>query len=514
VDYAVQINRRGAIDTHSRAGAGISAFAVRWGMATYMRDTTLAAVLVIAGLAAPAWRQTACGAEARPAAKPNIVFILIDDMGWTDGGCFGSKFYRTPTLDKLSASGMRFTQAYAACAVCSPTRAAIMTGKYPARLHLTDWIPGEPAPKDSRFRLPAWQQHLPLEETTVAEALKQRDYATAYIGKWHLGSPQYYPQHQGFDLNIAGGDIGHPASYFWPYGDTNNSHRVPGLAEQGGGEGEYLTDHLTGEALKFIAANRNRPFYLQLAHYAVHAPLMGKEEEVEGFRRIPGANGQSNAVYAAMLKSVDQSVARVLKQLDELELSERTIVVFTSDNGGAVHFGQPPATSNAPLRLGKGYAYEGGLRVPLIINVPGITRPGTTCNWPVISQDFFPTLLELAGADQSASRTAVDGVSLVPLLRGEAALARQELFWHYPHYWNGGKVSPYSVVRVGDWKLIRFYETGKEELYDLRADLGEQRDLASVRLEKRRELAVRLDQWLKDVGAQVPVERHRTVVPR
>ena len=456
----------------------------------------------------------ALGAEARSGVRPNIVFILIDDMGWTDGGCFGSKYYRTPSLDKLAAAGMRFTQAYAACAVCSPTRAAITTGKYPARLRLTDWIPGESAPRNSRFRLPAWQQHLPLEETTLAEALKRLGYATAYIGKWHLGGPEFYPQRQGFDINIAGGDIGHPASYFWPYGEKGNSHRVPGLAELGGAKGEYLTDRLTDEALKFITASRNQPFYLQLAHYAVHAPLMGKEEDIEEFRQIPGANGQSNTVYAAMLKSVDQSVARVLKKLDELGLADHTIVVFTSDNGGAVHFGKPPATSNAPLRLGKGYAYEGGLRVPLVVKAPGVTRPGATCDWPVISQDFFPTLLELAGADKAASSTAVDGVSFVPLLRGEATLPRRELFWHYPHYWDGGKVSPYSVARVGDWKLIRFYETGREELYNLHDDLGEQRDLADSQAEKRRELAVRLDRWLKEVGAQMPVAKPAASPPQ
>jgi arylsulfatase A-like enzyme len=450
---------------------------------------------------------SAYGAEAQPANKPNIVFILIDDMGWTDGGCFGSKYYRTPNLDKLAASGMRFTQAYAACAVCSPSRAAIMTGKYPARLHITDWIPGEQAPKNSRFRLPDWQQHLPLEETTMAEALKQRGYATASIGKWHLGGPEFYPQHQGFDINVAGGDIGSPASYFWPYGDTNNSHRVPGLAAHGGGKGEYLTDRLTEEAIRFITASRDRPFYLYFAHYAVHAPLMGKEEDVEEFTQIPGANGQSNAVYAAMLKSVDQSVGRVLAKLEELRLADHTIVVFTSDNGGAVHFGKPPATCNAPLRLGKGYAYEGGLRVPLIVRAPGVTGAGSRCDWPVISQDYFPTLMELVGADKAASRTAVDGVSFVPLLRGGAELPRRELFWHYPHYWFGGKVSPYSAARIDDWKLIRFYESGREELYNLRDDLGEQHDLAGSEPHKRQELALRLDDWLKQVGAQMPVPR-------
>ncbi len=465
----------------------------------------LATLLRCAALAPLLWVLSASGAQVRSTTKPNIVFILIDDMGWTDGACFGSKYYRTPNLDTLAASGMRFTQAYAACAVCSPTRAAIMTGKYPARLHLTDWIAGEAAPRNSRFRLPVWQQHLPREETTIAEALKQRGYATAYIGKWHLGGPEFYPQHQGFDLNIAGGDIGHPASYFWPYGETNKSHRVPGLAEQGGVAGEYLTDRLTDEALKFITVSRDRPFYLQLSHYAVHAPLMGKEEDVEEFRQIPGANGQSNAVYAAMLRSVDQSVGRLLKKLEELDLADHTVVIFTSDNGGAVHFGQPPATSNAPLRLGKGFAYEGGLRVPLILKAPGVTRAGTTCDWPVSSQDFFPTLLELAGAGKSASSTAMDGVSFAPLLRGQATLPRQELFWHYPHYWNGGRVSPYSVARVGDWKLIRFYESGREELYNLHDDLIERHDLAGSQPDKRGELARRLDAWLKEVGAQMPV---------
>jgi arylsulfatase A-like enzyme len=439
--------------------------------------------------------------------RPNIVFILIDDLGWADGGCFGSKFYRTPQIDTLAKSGMRFTQAYAACAVCSPTRAALMTGKYPTRLHLTDWIPGEPAPRNSRFRLPAWQQHLPLEETTLATALKQRGYVTGHIGKWHLGGGEFLPQHQGFDTNIAGGEIGHPASYFWPYGATNNDHRVPGLAERGGKKGEYLTDQLTDEALHFIEANKDKPFYLNFCHYAVHAPLMGKQEFIDEAADQPGADGQSNTVYAAMLRSVDESVGRIVKKLDELHLTETTLVIFTSDNGGAVHFGKPPATANTPLRNGKGSAYEGGLRVPLIVKMPGLTRPGAVCDTPVITMDFFPTLLELAGAEPAASRTEQDGVSLVPLLRGEKATRHSELFWHYPHYWNGGKVSPYSVARVGDWKLIRFYETGHEELYNLKSDLSETRDLAAANPGKRQELSARLDSWLKQVGAQLPVPK-------
>lgn len=444
-----------------------------------------------------------------PKLQPNIVFILVDDLGWADGGCFGSKFYQTPNIDRLAAEGMRFTQAYASSAVCSPTRAAILTGKSPARLHITDWISGEGAPKNSRFKIPDWQQFLPREETTLAEALKKLGYATAHIGKWHLGGTNYYPEQHGFDVNIAGGHIGHPASFFWPYGASNASHRVPGLAERGGKPGDYLTDQLTDEALRFIAANQNNRFFLQLSHYAVHSPLMAKRELTEPAGKRLGSNGQSNVVYAAMLQSVDESVGRILQKLDELHLTGHTLVIFTSDNGGAVHFGNPPATSNAPLRSGKGFAYEGGLRVPLLVKSPWLTRPGAVCDKPVISPDFFPTLLDVAGGDAAASRTALDGVSLVPLLQGRSGWTRSELFWHYPHYWNGDNVSPYSVARVGDWKLIRFYENNREELYHLGDDPSEQHDLASVAEHggKRRELAVRLGDWLKEVNAQMPVPR-------
>jgi len=466
-------------------------------------NTLLPIISLALSLAAPLAR----AADAMPKIKPNIVFILIDDMGWADGACFGSRFYRTPHLDRLAADSLRFTSAYAACAVCSPTRAAIQTGKYPARLHLTDWIPGEGTPRSSRFRVPAWQQHVPLEETTIAEALKKLGYTTAHIGKWHLGGPRFFPEHQGYDVNIAGSNIGNPASYFWPYGAANASHRVPGLAEAGGQTGEYLTDRLTDEALKFIEANRSKPFFLNFCHYAVHAPLMGKKEDMDAFADRPGANGQSNIVYAAMLKSVDDSVGRVLAKLDELRLADHTIVIFTSDNGGAVHFGKPPATSNAPLRLGKGFAYEGGLRVPLLVKVPWMTRPGSVCDTPVISMDWFPTLLELAGAKPEASRTAIDGVSIVPLLKGQPESPHPALFWHYPHYWNRSRVTPYSVARVGDWKLIRFYETGREELYNIQDDLSETRDLAAAQPEKRGQLAARLDAWLKSVSAQMPVPR-------
>jgi len=444
---------------------------------------------------------------ALPPAQPNFVFILIDDMGWTDGGCFGSKFYRTPHIDRLAADGMQFTQAYASCAVCSPTRAAILTGKAPARLHLTDWIPGEGTPAQSRFSVPVWQQYLSLNEVTIARALQGRGYVTASIGKWHLGGPAYFPQHQGFDLNVAGGETGHPTSYFWPYGGRGAVHRVPGLADRGGRRGEYLTDRLTDEALKFIQANQTKPFFLYLSHYAVHAPLMAKEPFIERYEERPGSNGQSNAVYAAMIQSVDESVGRIIKKLEDLRLSDRTVIIFTSDNGGAVHFGDPPATSNAPLRLGKGYAYEGGLRVPLLVKVPWMTRRQSRCDVPVISHDFFPTLLELAGGTKTSTPPGLDGLSLVPLLRGQTRLPRDGLFWHYPHFWLDAEVTPYSVARVGDWKLIRFYETQTEELYNLHDDLGETKNLAKTSPEKRQELARRLDAWLQETGAQMPVPR-------
>ncbi|MFN8219057.1 MAG: sulfatase [Fimbriimonadales bacterium] len=441
-----------------------------------------------------------------PKRSPNIVFIVVDDMGWADGSCFGSKFYQTPNMDRLAQEGTRFTQAYAACAVCSPTRAALLTGKYPARLHITDWIPGEGAPAKSRFDVPDWQQSLPLSETTLAEALKSRGYATAHIGKWHLGGEGFLPQDQGFDLNVAGGEIGHPASFFWPYGDAANDHRVPGLAERGGKKGDYLTDQLTDEALAFIEQNKAKPFYLNLWHYAVHSPLMGKAELIQQASERPPSHGQANATYAAMLRSVDESLGRIVRKLAELHLSEDTLLVFTSDNGGAVHFGKPPATSNWPLRNGKGTAYEGGLRVPLIVKMPRQT-PGVVCKTPVISMDFFPTLLQFAGAPASASRSALDGKSLIPLVKGSKKPLHPELFWHYPHYWNGGKVSPYSVARIGDWKLIRFYESSRDELYNLKDDPSETHDLAPSQPARVKSMAARLGVWMKSVGAQMPKPR-------
>ncbi|MCX7010628.1 MAG: sulfatase-like hydrolase/transferase, partial [Kiritimatiellaeota bacterium] len=266
--------------------------------------------------------------------KPNFVFILIDDLGWADVGCDGSKFYETPNIDRFAPGGMRFTDGYAACPVCSPTRASILTGKWPARLHITDWIAGEGNRPSQKLTIPEWQKFLPLTETSIAKALKPAGYTSAVIGKWHQGGPDYSPLHHGFDVNVAGGDIGHPASYFWPSGAENNHHRVPGLAERGGKEGDYLTDQLTNEAEKFIAANKDKPFFLYFAHYAVHTPLMGKPDKVAKYKAKTPVDEQKNATYAAMIESTDESVGRILRQLETLGLAENTVVIFTGDNGG------------------------------------------------------------------------------------------------------------------------------------------------------------------------------------
>jgi arylsulfatase A-like enzyme len=429
-------------------------------------------------------------------------------MGWADVGFNGSRYYETPNIDRFAARSTRFPNGYAACAVCSPSRAAIMTGKYPARLHITDWIPGEGGCTQGTLEVPKWQQFLPLEEVTIAEALKGAGYATASIGKWHLGGPAYYPEKQGFDVNVAGGHTGHPASYFYPYGPETNSHHVPGLAA-GGKPGEYLTDRLTEEAQGFIKANKDKPFFLYLAHYAVHDPIQGKPELVRKYKAKTPPGEQRNPAYAAMVQSVDESFGALVKTLEEQGIADRTIIIFTSDNGGAVHFGKPPATSNAPLRAGKGFPYEGGLREPTFVYWPGVTKGGN-CEVPVCGIDFYPTLLEMSGtAGDAEYNKKVDGVSLVPLLRGMGTLKRDALFWHYPHYWNGGNIKPYGVVRQGDWKLIEFYETNKVELYDLKKDIGEKDDLAAKMPEKAAELRKRLHDWLQSVGAQMPTPKSK-----
>lgn len=445
----------------------------------------LAALLPIVSMAAPA--------------KPNVVLILTDDLGWTDLACFGSDFYETPHLDRLAREGMRFTQNYSACTVCSPTRSALMTGKYPARLHITDWIPGR-MPDNPKLLVPDWTKQLPLEETCIAKVFQSAGYATASMGKWHLGDEPYFPEKHGFDVNVAGLNAGSPPTYFAPYG-------IATLPE--GKPGEYLTDRLGVEAAKFIEVKQDKPFFLYLPHFAVHTPIQGKPDLVEKYRRKlkPGLR-HTNVTYAAMIESLDAAVGRVLTKLDELKLADHTIVAFTSDNGGLITRG---TTTNAPLRLGKASAYEGGVRVPAIVRWPGVTQPGSTNNTPVITMDWFVTLLEAAGlktppVTSSTGASGRDGVSLVPLLRGTGTLPARDLFWHYPHHqhYQLGGAMPYGAIRSGDFKLVEHYNDMRVELYNIREDIGEQRDLAAALPDKTKELRARLHAWRAEVGAQMP----------
>jgi arylsulfatase A-like enzyme len=427
----------------------------------------------------------AVAAAQRRQQPTNVILIVVDDWGWTDLGCYGSRYYRTPNIDRLASQGIRFTQAYSACTVCSPSRAAILTGKYPARLHITDWIPGHQRP-DAKLRPPDWTQHLPLDEVTIAEALKPVGYATAHIGKWHLGGPEFYPDHQGFDCNIGGTHRGQPPSYFSPY-------RIPTLED--GPEGEYLTDREAAEAIRFIRQNRSKPFFIYLPHYAVHTPLQAKKDMIEKYRRLAEAgDSQGSPIYAAMIESMDESVGRVLAMLDELGLADRTAVILTSDNGGLER-----RTSNAPLRAGKGTAYEGGVRVPFIVRWPGVTKAGSTCHVPVIGMDVYPTVLEIAGVKPPK---AIDGLSIVPLLQGATRIGRDVLYWHYPHYHSMG-ATPYGAVREGDLRYIEWQEDGHFELYDLKSDIGERQNLADSRPTDVKRLAKRLADWRQQVGAQM-----------
>jgi arylsulfatase A-like enzyme len=448
--------------------------------------------------------------------KPNFVFFLIDDLGWMDLGCYGSTFYETPNIDRLAAAGMRFTDAYAACPVCSPTRASIMTGKYPARLGITQWIGGPNEPT-------AYRHYMPLEEVTIAEALKEAGYATGFVGKWHLSTRdetrhQYYPDRQGFDVNIGGDWSGAPPTYFYPYEKRNRKlESMP----PGGEKGEYLTDRLTDESLEFLEGNRDKPFLLYLSHYAVHTPVESKAALTEKYEAKAAAVAegerpeakpvygryktrmvQDHAAYAGMVQSVDESVGRVMGKLEALGLERNTIVIFMSDNGGLSTVGREGPTCNLPLRAGKGWLYEGGIREPMLMKWPGVVKAGSVCREPVTSTDFYPTMLEMAGLPAKPEQH-VDGVSLVPLLKGEGTVEREAMYWHYPHYHGSGN-RPSGAVRAGDYKLIEWYEDGQVELYHLKDDLGEQNDLAAKQPEKAAALRRMLHAWREEMGGNMP----------
>jgi arylsulfatase A-like enzyme len=466
-------------------------------------------VLAAAGLAV-LW-------SAAAPAQRNFVFFLVDDLGWRDLGCFGSSFYETPNVDSLARSGMSFTQAYAACPVCSPTRASILTGKYPVRTGITDYInpPGNNQPakwtRNTKLLPAPYKDRLALEEVTLAEALRQAGYATFFAGKWHLGPQGFWPEQQGFDVNKGGIEQGGPYGgdkYFSPYGN-------PRLAD--GPRGEHLPDRLASEAVRFIEANRERRFLAYLSFYSVHTPLMARQDLEQKYaakaKRIqfagprflaegarPARQVQDHAVYGGMVEAMDLAVGKVLDALTRFNLAKDTVVVFMSDNGGlSTSEGSP--TSNVPLRAGKGWMYEGGIREPMIIRAPSLAKPGSVCAEPVMSTDFYPTLLELAGLP-GRPRQHLDGVSLAPLLAG-GRLEPRPLFWHYPHYGNQGGM-PSGAIREGDWKLIEWYEDGRLELFNLRQDLSEKYDLSRLHPDSTARLHAKLQAWRQGLGATMP----------
>jgi arylsulfatase A len=450
-------------------------------------------------------------AQAAAPQKPNVILILADDLGWTDVANFGSDLHETPALDQLARDGMKFTQNYSACTVCSPTRAALLTGKYPARLHITDWIPGS-MPDNPKLVVPDWTKFLPTDETTIAEVFKAAGYATATIGKWHLAkvrTTESYPDAHGFDVNIAGTDRPEPPSYIAPW-------RIPTLTPEGK-DGEHITDRLGEEAAKWIQSVKDQPFFLYLPHFAVHTPIQGRPDLIEKYRKKIAARGadklnHKNPGYAALMEGMDSAIGRVRAKVAELGLTGKTIVIFTSDNGGRITRdpvgGLPATTSNVPLRFGKASAYEGGVRVPLIVSWPGVTKPGSVSEAPVITMDLFPTIVEMAGLPASAAKTAVDGVNFASVLRGggTARAPRDTLFWHYPHHqhYQLGGAMPYGAIRSGDFKLIEFFNDMHVELYNIRADIGEKTDLAASNPRKADELRARLHAWRNEVGAQMP----------
>jgi arylsulfatase A-like enzyme len=446
----------------------------------------------------------------KPETPPNFVFILVDDLGWADVKCnYPETFYDTPNIDKLAENGVRFTQAYSANPVCSPTRAAIMTGKHPNRVNITDWIPGDD-PKNRPLLGPQDANELALEEITFAEKLKEAGYHTFFAGKWHLGDEGFFPEDQGFDINVGGHHKGSPpGGYYAPY---NN----PKLTD--GPEGEYLTDRLTNESIRFLKQNKENPFLLFLSFYTVHTPIQAAKKHIEkyelkretlGLDSIPHKQEgegwtklvQEDAAYASMVAAMDENVGRLLDALAEDGLDKNTWVVFTSDNGGLSTLRRKNApTSNGPLRAGKGWCYEGGIRVPLIVAGPQIKSQGRISDQPVVSVDFFTTILALAGIQHEKN----DGESLLPVLKDNKKLQRDELFWHFPHY-HGSGWKPGSAIRKGNWKLVVHYESEKTELFNLAEDPGEITDVSANNRLKVIELKNLLEKNLSRTNGRLPV---------
>lgn len=429
-------------------------------------------------------------AMAKTKQKLNFVFFLVDDLGWADVGCYGNKFNETPNIDKFATQGMKFTDAYAACPVCSPTRASILSGQYPAHLGVTDFIPGHQRPFE-KLEVPVNRtQYMPLEVETIAESLKKEGYVSGAFGKWHLGGGKHNPDKQGFDSMLVTSGWGHFA---------NKSQPNVNLSKD-----DYLAEVLTDHSEKFMDQNRDKPFFLYLSHFAVHIPLEARKKLIEKYENKPKpSTGINNPIYAAMLEHVDTSFGRILKKIKDLKIADRTVVIFFSDNGGlGQHFQKigPIVTTNAPLRDEKGTLYEGGIREPMIVRWPGVVKPNSTCSEPVTSVDFYPTFLAIADS-KSIPAQALDGENITPLLKQTGKLKRDSIYWHYPHYHHS---TPAGAIRSGDWKLIEFFEDGKLELYNVAQDIGEKNNLSKAKPKFAKKLQKRLSTWRKSIKADMP----------
>lgn len=442
-----------------------------------------------------------------PVEKPNIILFVVDDLGWTDLSSYGSDLYQTPNVDNLVANGAKFTNAYASCTVCSPSRASLMTGKYPARINCTDWIAGHQKPF-AKLKVPDWREQVDLGEVTLAEALKSNEYKTIHLGKWHLGEDDaFWPENQGFDINIGGWSKGAPQKrkdsngYFSPYGN-------PRLND--GQKDEYLTERLTKEALQYLNANKDSetPFFMNFWFYNVHTPLQAKKEKINKYKALTKENGRhKNPTYAAMVEHMDDAIGEIINKLKDLGKLDNTIIIFTSDNGGLKgNYGfREQVTSNAPLRSGKGDIYEGGVRVPFIAQWLGKIPKGKIIDEPIISTDVYPTVLGLTNLIGDENHNSeMDGVDFSKaLLNNGTSIEREAIFWHYPHYHLEG-AKPYSAIRKGDWKLIEIFETNIIELYNLKEDIGESENLRDENPEKVKELLTDLNKWRTSVQAQLP----------
>lgn len=426
--------------------------------------------------------------------RSNVVLFLVDDMGWGDLGCYGDTFHETPEFDKLAREGMRFTNAYAGAPVCSPSRAALMTGCAPARLQLTQWIPGTVYPHKKLLDAPS-ALHLDPRVPTLARTLKSAGYQTAAIGKWHLGGEGYLPENFGFDMNVAGDNHGHPPSYFGPF----HFHNLTGYTAN-----DYLTDVLTDKMEAYVRdAAAKGPFFLYMAEYSVHLPLQAKLAMIEKYRRKNGGKSEPDPVYAAMIESTDMALGALRGVLERAGIADNTIILITSDNGGVGFQGRNlhRIADNGRLRAGKGFLYEGGIREPLIVYWPGVTQPASVCDVPVIGMDLMPTILSMTGVNPPDSAT--DGLDFTSLLRGGKALDRVQLYWHYPHYSDQGG-TPTGAIREDDWKLIEFFEDDHVELYNLALDEGEQYDFASSFAGRASDLRAKLHEWRANVHGAMP----------